>query len=341
MENEIVILNETDLRSKIYTIRGVQVMLDFDLAEIYGYETKNFNRQVRNNIEKFDEDFMFQLSDDEVDYFSRCKIFTLNTGLGSNIKYKPYAFTEQGIYMLMTVLKGDLATRQSKMLIRVFKGMKDFIIDTRHLIGQNEIAKLAIQTSQNTKDIAVVSQSLSEIKTEIRENMVTKAELSDFIKLFSYESRNEEVLILDGEPFKADLAYQHIYGKAELSIIVIDDYLGLKTLHHLASAKKEVQITIISDNKGKNPLRLSEYNDFLKEYPDIKIRFITSSGRIHDRYIALDFGTENEKLYHCGASSKDAGHKITTITEIKGVSDYKTTMKNKDKIDENSTGHNL
>ena len=326
MENEIVIHNEIDLQSKIYTIRGMKVMLDFDLAEIYGYETKNFNRQVRNNIEKFDEDFMFQLSDDEVDYFSRCKIFTLNTGRGSNIKYKPYAFTEQGIYMLMTVLKGDLAIRQSKMLIRVFKGMKDFIIDTRHLIGQNEIAKLAIQTSQNTKDIAVVSQSLSEIKTEIRENMVTKAELSDFIKLFSYESRNEEVLILDGEPFKADLAYQHIYGKAELSIIVIDDYLGLKTLHHLASAKKEVQITIISDNKGKNPLRLSEYTDFLKEYPDIKIRFITSSGRIHDRYIALDFGTENEKLYHCGASSKDAGRKITTITEIKGVADYKTTL---------------
>lgn len=267
------------------------------------------------------------LGADTENEISRCKIFTLNTGRGSNIKYKPYAFTEQGIYMLMTVLKGDLAIRQSKMLIRVFKGMKDFIIDTRHLIGQNEIAKLAIQTSQNTKDIAVVSQSLSEIKTEIRENMVSKAELSDFIKLFSYESRNEEVLILDGEPFKADLAYQHIYGKAELSIIVIDDYLGLKTLHHLASAKKEVQITIISDNKGKNPLRLSEYNDFLKEYPDIKIRFITSSGRIHDRYIALDFGTENEKLYHCGASSKDAGNRITTITEIKRFADYKAALK--------------
>ena len=94
MENEIVIHNEADLQSKIYTIRGMKVMLDFDLAEIYGYETKNFNRQVRNNIDKFDEDFMFQLSDDEVDYFSRCKIFTLNTGRGSNIKYKPYAFTE-------------------------------------------------------------------------------------------------------------------------------------------------------------------------------------------------------------------------------------------------------
>ena len=328
MENEIVILNETDLQSKIYTIRGMKVMLDFDLAEIYGYSVKAFNQQVKNNIDKFDDDFRFQLNSYEVLELSRSKFLTSIQvkGVKGGRAYFPYAFTEQGIYMLMTVLKGDLATRQSKMLIRVFKGMKDFIIDTRHLIGQNEIAKLAIQTSQNTKDIAVVSQSLSEIKTEIRENMVTKAELSDFMKLFSSESRKEEILILDGEPFKADLAYQHIYGKAQLSIIVIDDYLGLKTLHHLASAKKEVQITIISDNKGKNPLRLSEYNDFLKEYPDIKIRFITSSGRIHDRYIALDFGTENEKLYHCGASSKDAGHKITTITEIKGVADYKTTL---------------
>ena len=156
--------------------------------------------------------------------------------------------------------------------------------------------------------------------------MVAKAELSDFIKLFTYENRNEEILILDGEPFKADLAYQKIYGFAEHSIIVIDDYLGLKTLHHLASAKKGVQITIISDNKGKNPLKFTEYNDFLKEYPDIKIKFIASLGRIHDRYIALDFGTENEKLYHCGASSKDAGRKITTITEIKGIADYKTTL---------------
>ena len=325
MENEIVIHSKTDLQSKIYTIRGMKVMLDFDLAEIYGYSVKAFNQQVKNNIEKFDEDFLFQLNESE-HLFLRSKFLTSKTETRGGRQYLPYAFTEQGIYMLMTVLKGDLATRQSKMLIRVFKGMKDFIIEREHLVGYDEVAKLAIQTSQNTKDIAVVSQSLSEIKTEIRENMVTKAELSDFIKLFTYKSRNEEILILDGEPFKADLAYQHIYGKAELSIIVIDDYLGLKTLHHLASAKKEVQITIISDNKGKNPLRLSEYKDFLKEYPDIKIKFIASRGRIHDRYIALDFGTENEKLYHCGASSKDAGRKITTITEIKGVADYKTTL---------------
>ena len=99
-----------NIENKILVIRGQQVMLDRDLAEIYGYETKNFNRQVKNNIEKFDEDFMFQLTKDESNTISRCKNFTLNEkdGRGSNIKYLPYVFTEQGIYMLMTVLKGGV-----------------------------------------------------------------------------------------------------------------------------------------------------------------------------------------------------------------------------------------
>ena len=120
------------VKDKIYTIRGVQVMLDSDLAAIYGYETKNFNRQVKNNYEKFkDEDFMFQLTKDETEILSRCRNFTLNIKAtrGSNLKYWPYAFTEQGIYMLMTVLRGALATQQSKTLIRTFKAMRDYLED--------------------------------------------------------------------------------------------------------------------------------------------------------------------------------------------------------------------
>lgn len=100
---EFPLIDETLLKSRIYTIRGVKVMLDADLAEIYGYSTKAFNQQVKNNIEKFDDDFRFQLSSKEVDECSRSKILTLNGGhRGTNIKYAPYAFTEQGIYMLMT-----------------------------------------------------------------------------------------------------------------------------------------------------------------------------------------------------------------------------------------------
>ncbi len=180
MENEIVIHNENDLRSRIYTIRGMRVMLDFDLAEIYGYTTKRFNEQVKNNIEKFDNDFRFQLTKEEYYEILRSKISTLEFSeaiedsgstltleQGKYSKYLPYAFTEQGIYMLMTVLRGDLAVKQSKILIRLFKTMKDFIIERENLIGSDEVARLAIQTSQNTKDIARIDQKLSDISRKI------------------------------------------------------------------------------------------------------------------------------------------------------------------------------
>ena len=316
MENEIVIHNEQDLKSKIYTIRGLRVMLDFDLAEIYGYETKNFNRQVKNNIEKFDNDFMFQLSDSEVEYFSRCKIFTLNTGRGSNIKYKPYAFTEQGIYMLMTVLRGDMAVQQSKMLIRLFKGMKDFILEREHLIGYDKVAKLAIQTSQNTKDIAL-----------LKENMATKADVAHIIEDFTNPEIKKDFLFLNGKSVEADLAYQEIYAKAKETIFVIDNYIDLKTLVLLKSARKNVKITIFTDNKGKG-LHQKEFDDFSKEYPNIAVSLKTANGIFHDRYIILDFGTNNETIYHCGASSKDAGKKVSSVMTIADNEAYKPLIEN-------------
>ena len=104
--------------SDVLRIRGVQVMLDSDLAAIYGYETKNFNRQVRNNIEKFPEDMRFELTKEEYDCILRCKKITSSWG---GLRYLPHVFTEQGIYMLMTVLKGELAVRQSIALVRAFE----------------------------------------------------------------------------------------------------------------------------------------------------------------------------------------------------------------------------
>ena len=140
-ELEILEINEIMLQSKIHIVRDQKVILDVDLAEIYGYETKNFNRQVKNNKAKFEgDDFMFQLTKDEWENL-RCKNFTSSWG-GS--RYLPLAFTEQGIYMLMTVLKGDLAIRQSKALIRTFKRMKDYIIENQGLIGEREYLLLTI-----------------------------------------------------------------------------------------------------------------------------------------------------------------------------------------------------
>ena len=126
-------------------------MLDADLAEIYGYSTKRFNEQVKNNIEKFDEDFRFQLTSDEVITCSRSKKSALkqenlrskkSASSWGGLRYAPYAFTEQGIYMLMTVLKGERAIAQSKALIRLFKQMKDYIVAENQLLLGNKIATI-------------------------------------------------------------------------------------------------------------------------------------------------------------------------------------------------------
>ena len=142
---EVQIINENTIKDKIHIIRGVKVMLDYDLAEIYGYTTKAFNQQVRNNIEKFDDDFMFLLSQKEVTSL-RSKFLTSNVGRGGS-RYLPYAFTEQGIYMLMTVLKGDLAYTEifckAKYSIYI---MDDYInIKTLHLLqGADKAVKVTI-----------------------------------------------------------------------------------------------------------------------------------------------------------------------------------------------------
>lgn len=301
---EIIIIDDRTLKDKLHLIRGEQVMLDFDLAEIYGYSVSAFNQQVKRNIDRFPNDFMFQLTKLE---FENLMSQNVISSWGGRRKL-PYAFTEQGIYMLMTVLKGSSAIEQSKTLIRLFKSMKDYIIQNQQLlITQSDYMTLARLVSKNTNDIEAIEQK-----------MITKAELSDFMKLFDKGVQSEEVLILDGQPFSADIAYQEIYQSARESIIIIDDYIGTKTLQHLVHAKTGVRITIVSDNKLKL-LKLSEYNDFLTEYPRKTVNFIKSQKRVHDRYIVLDNNTSGMKIYLCGASSKDAGKRITTISRLMDV----------------------
>lgn len=148
---------------------------------------------------------MFQLTKDEIQQLSRCKNFTLKlgTGRGSNVKYAPYAFTEQGIYMLMTVLKGELAIKQSRALILLFKQMKDYIIENQDVLGSRTLLQLATQTQQNTKDIA-----------EIKETMATKEDLKKVMDYFIDPDSYKHFLILDGQKVEADLAYEKIYKSA-------------------------------------------------------------------------------------------------------------------------------
>lgn len=300
---EIVIVDDKTIQEKIYLIRGQRVMLDADLAEIYGYETKNFNRQVKNNIEKFEgEDFMFQLTENEFENL-RCKNFTSSWG-GS--RYLPNAFTEQGIYMLMTVLRGELAVKQSRALVRTFKQMKDFIIENQDFIGSKELVQIAVQTNQNTKDIA-----------EIKSQMATKEDLKKVMDNFIDPDTYKHFLLMNGDKIEADVAYTKIYKSAKKSIYVIDNYIGLKTLELLRAAKYNVEIIVFSDNvKNKDMLTKNILNDFRKDYPNINLKMKIAGKKYHDRYIAIDYGTDSEAFYLCGASSKDAGNKISSITKI-------------------------
>ena len=305
---EIVVIDETTIKNKIYYIRNQKVMLDFDLAEIYGYSTKRFNEQVKRNNEKFDDDFMFQLTEEEISEISRSQNATLNkgTGRGSNIKYKPYVFTEQGIYMLMTVLRGELAVKQSKALIRMFKQMKDFIIENQDFISPKDLVQIAIQTNKNTKDIA-----------EIKSQMATKEDLKKVMENFIDPDTYKHFLLMNGDKIEADVAYTKIYKSAKKSIFVIDNYIGLKTLELLRAAKDNVEVIIFSDNvRNKDMLTKSILNDFIRDYPNINLKMKIAGKKYHDRYIAIDYGTENEAFYLCGASSKDAGNKISSITKI-------------------------
>ena len=307
-KSEFSLIDENMLKSRIYTIRGLKVMLDADLAEIYGYSTKAFNQQVKNNIEKFDEDFRFQLCRNEYREILGSKFLTLEQGKYS--KTSPYAFTEQGIYMLMTVLKGERATAQSKALIRLFKQMKDYIIaENRNLLGYDGIAQIAVQTERNTKDIAVIQSDLQ----KVMENFVDPSTFKHF-------------LILNGQKLDADVAYTQIYGMAKKSITIIDDYVGVKTLDLLRGIAKGVSVTIYSDENGYESLTEQIKNDFLKARPDIKFDKKKTKEKFHDRYIFLDYGLKGEKLFHCGASSKDAGNKITTIMQIENTEIYHVLM---------------
>lgn len=359
-KSEFSLIDENMLKSRIYTIRGLKIMLDADLAEIYGYSTKAFNRQVKNNIEKFDEDFRFQLSNSEIEELSRSKNLTLEpqnslklanfepkdnlrskkltssdgskfelqdilrckncTSSWGGVRYAPYAFTEQGIYMLMTVLKGERATAQSKALIRLFKQMKDYIVaENRSLLGSDGIAQIASHTVQNAKDIAEIRDGLAETREDVS---VMKSDLQKVMENFIDPSTFKHFLILNGRKLEADVAYMQIYGLAKKSITIVDDYIGVKTLDLLREIAKGVAVTIYSDECGFETLTDRMQKDFLKARPDISLNVYETNGKFHDRYIFLDYGLKSEKLFHCGASSKDAGNKITTIMQIEYTEAY-------------------
>ena len=328
LSTEISVVNEETIRDKIYFVRGVQVMLDFELAEIYGYETKNFNRQVKNNIAKFEgDDFMFRLTREEVHELVRCKNFTsradtLCKGQSGGSRYLPYAFTEQGVYMLMTVLRGELAIRQSRSLVMAFKKMKDYIVQNQPMITHHDYLRLSMQVSDSQQAIQAVQnqllehgEKLNDLFEEMQET-VKRSEISPFMLDFSKPDDIKEYLILNGQPAKADETYIDIYSQAKKTVYIVDNYVSIKTLRLLQNVQPGVSVIVFTDNL-MNQLHASDYTDFHTEFPGIQVTFQKTGRTTHDRFIVLDYGTADERIFHCGASSKDAGIKLmTAISEM-------------------------
>lgn len=325
-KEEIAIIEVTEelIKAKTYELRGYKVMLDFDLAEIYGYTTKAFNQQVKNNSERFAPDFTFKLTREEVANL-RSKNLTSSWG-GS--RYLPNAFTEQGIYMLMTILKGDLAVKQSIDLVRTFKKMKDYILENRDLIGQRELLQLSMETANNKIAISKINHDMISLEKQISDvaeglkDVVTKSELADMMNSFVSED-DDKWLMFNAKFSSADAVFESIYRKAKSTIYVVDNYIGLRTLVHLKNSPVGVQVILFSDNVGANKLHSIEFTDFCKEYPTVQIKLQKTGGIFHDRFIVIDYGTADERVFICGASSKDAGAKITAIVEDYGTAKYK------------------
>lgn len=275
-----------DVKNMIYEIRGKQVMIDSDLAILYGCKngTKEINQAVKNNPDKFPERYCFSLTNSENNYL-RSKFLTANNKRRSNST----VFTEQGIYMLATILKTKEATKATINIMDAFVNMRKFIKEN------NDIFKRMLTFENKTE---YIENSLMEQKLRIDE-------------LFDKFDRKEDLknkLFFEGQIYDAFSLIVDVIGKAKKHIIVIDNYVNKVTLDMLSKKNKNV-IALIITNKNKSKLTNIDIEKFNSEYSRLDIKYMSN---FHDRFIIVD----KKELYHLGASLKDLGNKVFGISKI-------------------------
>ena len=276
-----------DITSLIYTIRGLQVMLDYDLAVLYGYEVKRLNEQVKRNIGRFPADFMFQLTKEEVmmvkSQFATSPDSGFYSGQEGGRRKPPYAFTEQGIYMLATVLKGEVAEKQSIFIMRAFREMRRFIANN-----------------------ALLFEKVSDI--ELKQLQYQKSTDERFDKVFQYiedHAESEQKIFFDGQIYDAFSLITSIIQKAQKEIILIDGYVDIDTLNILTKKNTGVDVKIYTYASAR--LTNTDIANFNSQYPNLTVK---KTQVFHDRFIILD----GKAAYHVGASLKDAGRKCFGIS---------------------------
>ena len=252
---------------------------------------------------------MFQLTKEEVELVKSQFVTSRNIGYfegqeGGRRKL-PYAFTEQGIYMLATVLRGELAEQQSIFIMRTLMEMCHYISQNQQFVTRNEMELLTAKVGTITERQDRMEKKVEFIQKDVTilaDNFITDKDKKDFV-------------IYKGQKLEADIAYIEIYQQAKKSIYVVDDYMNAKSLQHLSQKADGVEVILFTENGkgGRGFLTNSLVTDFQNEYPTIRIK---PNPDCHDRLIVLDYGEETEKVYHCGASSKDAGKKLCAINQI-------------------------
>ena len=290
--NNLIILEE--IRSRIYTIRGVQVMLDEDLALLYGVETKVLNQSVKRNSERFPEDFMFQLSEEEYNLLRsqnvtlekwdslRSQNATIEDRRGQHRKYSPYAFTEQGVAMLSAILRSETAIKMSIQIIKAFVAM-------RRLIASNAQIFQRLDTLE-----------IKQLETDQKIDHVLNA-------MESKQLQPKQGIFFDGQIFDAYKFVADLIRTAQKSIVIIDNYIDDTVLIHLTKRNEDVKVTIFTKSMSKQlALDIKKFN---AQYPPIEIKEFKNS---HDRFIIID----NKIVYHFGASLKDLGKKWFAFSKM-------------------------
>ena len=278
--NDIIVKDKVVIEDLIYEIRGKQVMLDSDLARLYECVngTKDINKAVKRNIERFPESFMFQLTDEEYENL-RFQIGT--SSLGNNYggrRYNPYVFTEQGVAMLSSVLHSEIAIKMSVQIINAFVVMRKYI--SSNLIEQRYINNLVLE---HDSEIKLLKDSFSKIE----------------------ENRKVNEIYFNGQIYDAYSKIQDIFKSATKKLIIIDAYADNTILDII----KRLDIEVIIITKKDNLLTKQDIEKYNKQYHNLKVIF---NNNFHDRYFLID----DEIIYHCGASINRIGYKTFSINLV-------------------------
>lgn len=282
------------IENKIFTIRGMQVMIDYHLAELYGVETKRLNEQVKRNAKRFPEDFMFRLAPEEwADLQSqiatvkqtdslRSQNATLESQRGKHRKFMPYVFTEQGVSMLSAVLNSDQAIATSIQIMKAFVHMRKFLLNNASVFQRLD------------------QLELKQLQSDEKFNRIFEA-------LEAGQPKADKGIFFNGQVFDAYVFVSDVIKNANKNIVLIDNYIDESVFTLLAKRKAGVTATVYTQKITKT-LQL-DAQKHAQQYPAVMLKELKNT---HDRFLIID----QKHLYHIGASLKVVGKKWFAFSQM-------------------------